>query len=123
MAVVIQRLEGAQHDDRFYPDFAGAARSHNFYPTAPQKSEDRIASVALGLGMYVTAFHVELPPALFLISLWLFVGWAVALARLIASLLIRGERWHAVATLSSATLLPYVVLILLLASGRYILQN
>ena len=80
----------------------------------------------LGLGMYVTAFHVEPPPILFglwLISLWLFVGWAVALALLIASLLIRAERWRAVAVVSSATLLAYVVLILLLASGRYVLTN
>ena len=53
MAVVIQRLEGARHGDRFYPDFGGAARSHNFYPTAPQTSDDGIASVALGLGMFV----------------------------------------------------------------------
>ena len=53
MAVVIQRLEGAEHAGRFYPDFSGVARSHNFYPTAPQKSEDGIAAVALGLGMFV----------------------------------------------------------------------
>ena len=53
MAVVIQRLEGAEHGGRFYPDFSGVARSHNFYPTAPQTSEDGIASVALGLGMIV----------------------------------------------------------------------
>jgi len=53
MAVVIQRLEGTRHDDRFYPDFSGVARSHNFYPTAPMTSEDGIASVALGLGVFV----------------------------------------------------------------------
>jgi CheY-like chemotaxis protein len=53
MAVIIQKVVGATHGDRFYPDFAGVARSHNFYPTAPMKSEDGIAAVALGLGKTV----------------------------------------------------------------------
>lgn len=53
MAVVIQRLVGLQHSDRFYPDFAGVARSHNYYPLPPMKSSDGIASVALGLGLTV----------------------------------------------------------------------
>ena len=53
MAVVIQKLVGARHEQRFYPDFAGVARSHNFYPIAPQKASDGIVSVALGLGKYV----------------------------------------------------------------------
>ncbi len=53
MAVILQRLVGAPHGDRFYPDFAGVARSHNFYPVAPQRSEDGIATVALGLGRTV----------------------------------------------------------------------
>ncbi len=53
MAVIIQRIEGAKHEDRFYPDFSGVARSHNFYPTPPLKSEEGIASVALGLGKFV----------------------------------------------------------------------
>ncbi|NIR47416.1 histidine kinase [candidate division KSB1 bacterium] len=53
MAVVIQKLVGKRHDDRFYPDFAGVAKSYNFYPVKPQKSEDGIASVALGLGKQV----------------------------------------------------------------------
>ncbi len=53
MAVILQRLVGAPHGDRFYPDFAGVARSHNFYPAAPAKAEDGVAAVALGLGMSV----------------------------------------------------------------------
>jgi CheY-like chemotaxis protein len=53
MAVVIQRLVGAQRDQRFYPDFAGVAKSYNFYPVPPQKSTDGIAHVALGLGKTV----------------------------------------------------------------------
>lgn len=50
MAVVVQRLVGRRHGDRFYPDFAGAVQSHNFYPVRYLKPEDGIASVALGLG-------------------------------------------------------------------------
>ncbi len=54
MAVILQRLVGLPHGRRFYPDIAGAARSQNFYPTAPLRSEDGIAAVALGLGEQVT---------------------------------------------------------------------
>ncbi|MCI0415267.1 histidine kinase [bacterium] len=50
MAVIIQRMVGTQHQSRFYPDVSGVARSHNYYPIAPQKSADGIVSVALGLG-------------------------------------------------------------------------
>jgi hypothetical protein len=53
MAVIIQRMVGATHGDRFYPAFAGVAKSYNFYPMKPQKSEDGIAQVALGLGSIV----------------------------------------------------------------------
>ncbi len=50
MAVIIQRMVGSQHENRFYPDFSGVARSHNFYPIPPQVQTDGVASVALGLG-------------------------------------------------------------------------
>jgi CheY-like chemotaxis protein len=53
MAVVVQRLAGVKRGDRYYPDFSGVGRSHNFYPSEPMKSEDGIASVALGLGIFV----------------------------------------------------------------------
>jgi len=53
MAVIVQRLVGSQHHERFYPDFAGVAKSYNFYPVPPQKSTDGIALVALGLGKQV----------------------------------------------------------------------
>jgi CheY-like chemotaxis protein len=53
MAVIVQRLVGADHNGRFYPDFAGVAKSFNFYPVPPQKSDDGIALVALGLGKTV----------------------------------------------------------------------
>lgn len=50
MAVILQRLEGSRHDDRFYPSFSGVARSHNFYPSPPATASDGVAAVALGLG-------------------------------------------------------------------------
>jgi CheY-like chemotaxis protein len=53
MAVIIQRMVGAERNGRFYPDFAGVAKSHNFYPLPPQNAADGIASVALGLGKMV----------------------------------------------------------------------
>jgi CheY-like chemotaxis protein len=53
MAVILQKIVGSPHGPRYYPDFAGVARSHNFYPTSPLRSEDGIAAVALGLGRTV----------------------------------------------------------------------
>ncbi len=53
MAVIVQRLVGSEHKNRFYPDFAGVAKSYNFYPVPPQKASDGIALVALGLGKMV----------------------------------------------------------------------
>lgn len=53
MAVIIQKTVGTQHENRFYPDFSGVAKSYNFYPLPPQKSTDGIVSVALGLGKTV----------------------------------------------------------------------
>jgi CheY-like chemotaxis protein len=53
MAVIVQRLVGSERRRRFYPDFSGVAKSFNFYPFPPQKSEDGIAQVALGLGKTV----------------------------------------------------------------------
>jgi hypothetical protein len=53
MGIVIQQLVGTHHAGLYYPDFAGVARSHNFYPAPPFKSEDGIAAVAHGLGKTV----------------------------------------------------------------------
>lgn len=53
MAVIVQKVVGAIHSDRFYPDFAGVARSYNFYPVPPMQYQDGIAAVALGLGRAV----------------------------------------------------------------------
>lgn len=53
MAVIVQKMVGSQHENRFYPDFAGVAKSYNFYPISPQKATDGIVSAALGLGKTV----------------------------------------------------------------------
>ncbi|MCP4680224.1 MAG: histidine kinase [Deltaproteobacteria bacterium] len=53
MAVVIQQIVGRRRDEYVYPDVAGVARSHNFYPVAGLKPEDGVASVGLGLGKSV----------------------------------------------------------------------
>ncbi len=53
MAVVLQRVVGAIRGPRFYPDFAGVARSHNSYPSPPMSAADGVVAVALGLGRAV----------------------------------------------------------------------
>jgi hypothetical protein len=53
MAVVVQKVVGRRHGGRFYPDISGVARSHNYYPVPPARTEDGIAAVALGLGKTV----------------------------------------------------------------------
>jgi len=53
MAVILQQVVGTRHGQRFYPDFSGVVRSHNFYPVPPMTFEDGIAAVALGLGRTV----------------------------------------------------------------------
>ena len=53
MAVIIQQVVGEIHGERFYPDFSGVVRSHNFYPVPPMRYEDGIAAVALGMGREV----------------------------------------------------------------------
>jgi CheY-like chemotaxis protein len=53
MAVILQQVVGKLHGQRFYPDFSGVGRSHNFYPVEPMTYSDGIAAVALGLGRTV----------------------------------------------------------------------
>jgi len=53
MAVILQQVVGTAHGPRFYPDFSGVVRSHNFYPAPPMTFADGIAAVALGLGRTV----------------------------------------------------------------------
>ena len=53
MAVVLQRVLGRRHGSRFYPTFAGVARSLNFYPIGDIQSTEGFVNVALGLGKTV----------------------------------------------------------------------
>jgi len=53
MAVVIQQVVGRRYGRYLYPNFAGVARSVNFYPAEGMQPEDGIASVALGMGKMV----------------------------------------------------------------------
>jgi CheY-like chemotaxis protein len=53
MGIVMQSVCGKQYGERFYPSLSGVARSINFYPIEPEKSEDGIASIAFGLGKYI----------------------------------------------------------------------
>lgn len=58
MGVILQQVVGTIHSSqdsgqRFYPDFSGVVRSHNFYPVPPMSFGDGIAAVALGLGRAV----------------------------------------------------------------------
>jgi len=53
MAVIVQKMVGNRHGNRFYPDISGVAKSYNFYPLPPQKPTDGVVSVALGLGKWV----------------------------------------------------------------------
>jgi hypothetical protein len=50
MAVLIQRLVGSRHEERFYPSVAGVASSYNFYPVGGMNHEDGVAMIAVGLG-------------------------------------------------------------------------
>ena len=50
MAVVIQQIVGRHHEQLLYPDVAGVARSHNFYPIADMRASDGVVCAVLGLG-------------------------------------------------------------------------
>ncbi|MCA9597994.1 MAG: hypothetical protein KC776_32000 [Myxococcales bacterium] len=53
MAVVVQQLVGQQFGDRFYPHVSGVAQSFNYYPIGPQRSDEGLCVIALGLGQMV----------------------------------------------------------------------
>ena len=50
MAVIIQEVVGNRHEDRYYPEISGVARSYNFYPIGHAKPGDAVVNLALGLG-------------------------------------------------------------------------
>ena len=53
MSVILQEICGIRYGSYFYPTISGVARSVNFYPIAPETTEDGVANIALGLGKYV----------------------------------------------------------------------
>ena len=53
MGIVLQEIVGQPHGDYFYPTISGVGRSVNFYPIPPEKSDEGIVNVALGLGKYI----------------------------------------------------------------------
>lgn len=53
MAVIIQPVVGRRFGERYYPHFAGIAQSFNYYPFGPQRPEDGVVHLALGLGRQV----------------------------------------------------------------------
>ena len=53
MAIIIQRAVGRQYGNYFYPALSGVVQSLNYYPFSRMKTEDGIASIALGLGKAV----------------------------------------------------------------------
>ncbi|RLD38709.1 MAG: phosphoenolpyruvate synthase [Bacteroidetes bacterium] len=53
MSIVFQEVTGSSHENVFYPSFSGVARSINFYPIEPEKPEDGIANIAIGLGKQI----------------------------------------------------------------------
>ncbi len=60
MGIVLQELVGQSFDNRFYPTISGVARSVNFYPISPERAEDGIVNVALGLGKQIVEGGVSL---------------------------------------------------------------
>ncbi|MCK9449323.1 MAG: phosphoenolpyruvate synthase [Bacteroidales bacterium] len=53
MAIVLQEVCGTNYHTHYYPAISGVARSINFYPIGPEKPEEGIADIALGLGKYI----------------------------------------------------------------------
>ncbi|MBN2519471.1 MAG: phosphoenolpyruvate synthase, partial [Bacteroidales bacterium] len=60
MAVVLQEICGNKYDNKFYPTISGVARSINFYPIHPEKAEEGIANIAIGLGKYIVNGELSL---------------------------------------------------------------
>jgi hypothetical protein len=50
MAVIIQLVVGESHNQKYYPNISGVAKSFNFYPTGRSKPDQGVVNLALGLG-------------------------------------------------------------------------
>ena len=55
MAVMIQPVIGAWHNELFLPAISGIAQSLNFYPLPPMRHEDGLVTLAVGLGQTVVS--------------------------------------------------------------------
>ncbi len=53
MAIILQEVCGRAYDNIFYPTISGIALSVNYYPIPPEKVNDGVAKIALGLGKHV----------------------------------------------------------------------
>ncbi|OQX98105.1 MAG: phosphoenolpyruvate synthase [Bacteroidetes bacterium 4572_128] len=60
MSIILQEVCGTRYNERFYPNISGVARSVNFYPIAPEKTEDGIVKIAFGLGKIVVEGGITL---------------------------------------------------------------
>ena len=60
MAIILQEICGTRYGNIFYPTISGVARSINFYPIEPEKTEDGIANIAFGLGRQIVDGGVTL---------------------------------------------------------------
>ncbi|AHC16264.1 PEP/pyruvate-binding domain-containing protein [Salinispira pacifica] len=50
MAIIIQEVAGERHGDYYYPQISGVGQSWNYYPVGPMKTDDKLCSLALGMG-------------------------------------------------------------------------
>lgn len=53
MAVIIQEVVGRDIGPYYLPTFSGVGRSLNFYPLGPERPEDGVVEMAVGLGKYI----------------------------------------------------------------------
>ncbi len=60
MAIILQEVCGTHYREVFYPTISGVARSTNFYPIYPEKSEEGVVNLAFGLGKYIVDGGVTL---------------------------------------------------------------
>lgn len=60
MGIVLQEVCGKQFGNKFYPTISGVARSINFYPIEPEKSEEGIVNIAYGLGKQIVDGGISL---------------------------------------------------------------
>ncbi len=60
MGIILQEVCGKQYGGMFYPTISGVARSINFYPIEPEKSDEGIVNIAYGLGKQIVDGGISL---------------------------------------------------------------